>query len=296
MFLWSTANTSSKDILRRGSTNYLAIASLHNTTLSEEYDKQIVNQTNVNGLMLDNEVWIARTWCRPTLRWSISTCTWDGSFMRNCTNEKTTGHNASSLDTVGLDALTEYMSAVLWKHYSDGEMLFTWDPFPSYAPTTEHIESLHGVLAMSIVNVASMTSWGTVEVQTVGEPMRQVYIVRVYVLFIVAGLLLSVTLLAAADVMLDAAAQRPFQKTSFLSIARAVRGDWWDETLGGKDGKLAEYGKDYGHDKVIFASDLDDPRQGRLIPECDILSRVPSSTPRTSLDSAKWKRVKPYVV
>jgi hypothetical protein len=257
MFFWTSESPESSDIQRRNSVNYYAVAALQGTSLSMEYDTQLSNEPNSTGILLDHGIWIARTKCQPTLSWRVSTCTWDGSFMRNCVPDKM-GRNIKGLDTVGLDALTEYMTAVQWSFQEQGDIFYSWDPWPNYSPTTEHFESLHGILALSIVSVSSMSSWGTIPVKTVGEPLRQVYIVRIYILILVAAMLVVVSLLSTLDITYSIMTKKPFKKTTFLTVAKAVRGQWWDETLGCDGTKCSKGYRECGQARVIYVADEED--------------------------------------
>jgi hypothetical protein len=259
-------------------------ATLHTSPFSITYDAQTSNQTNVGGMLLDNDVWISRHKLRPTLQWRIANCTWDGTFMRNCSSSDdshdtmvNSGAGLVELDTFALDSLSQYMDAVVWKLYNDGDMLVTWMPYPEYAPTTQHIENVYGILATSIVTVASMSMWGNVEVQTTGEPQRQVYIVRLSVLFIVTGMLAVVCVLAAMDLTLDVLARRPAWNTSFLNITTAVRGQWWEISFGANREKEQLTVGDFGKDRIRFAAD----GSGRLIPQDEYME----ASKRRSLNS-----------
>lgn len=228
LFMYSDSTNISSGNIPNGGTTYFAIGILEGTPISSTYNTALGGQAFTPGLLLDQGIWIVRVSCQPTLRWRIATCTWDGSFMRNCTGP---GETVTGLDTNGLDALGEYMTAVQWQLYNDHNMFYVDNPFPGIVPTLENFEGVTGVIAYSIVAVASNPAFGTARVDTIGQPLKWVYVVRLDVLAIVAVMLMTAAIVAVGSIVHDVVRRIPLRKTTFLAVAGAVRGDWWNELL-----------------------------------------------------------------
>jgi hypothetical protein len=183
------------------------------------------------GLLYKGGAWISRMKCKPSLDWKISSCTWTGSLMDNCVNAP--GSNTTELDTAGLDALSGYMSAVFWGEYIRREPLFM-HPYQVFAYNDQALDFAYGVTALAISQITTAGYFGTATVSTTGQAPTSVYIVRLPVLVTVTCLLTLVVVLISADLILASRKQLPMRKTSFLTIATAVRGRWWDEELYGR--------------------------------------------------------------
>ncbi|KAF2806795.1 uncharacterized protein BDZ99DRAFT_422004, partial [Mytilinidion resinicola] len=218
IFMW-TASPKTPSGIPLGGTTYIAQASLMRAyTPSPLSAAAGITDSPLPG------VWISRVKCTPTMSWHVSACAaHDGRTMHNCTASP--GSNTTALDTVALDALAGYMTAVPWLLYLRNDYTFRMTLEPFYVmPTTAHYARILGVLAESIAAVATAGYFGTATVPTVGEPPRAVYVVRVYVLFILLGLIYAVVGLSAADVWYSRAKRLPFRKATFLTIAYAVHG------------------------------------------------------------------------
>lgn len=225
-YMWTNATRSSSGI-PLGGTTYIAQHSLirNYTVNSTDGEEGITN--------VEDGTWISRVKCTPKMSWQVSSCIAHGDTMVNCT--ATPGKNTTGLDTVALDALYGYMTAVPWLLYLRNDYTFRMTLEPFYImPTTGHYERILGVLAQSIVAITTAGYFGTATVPTVGEPLKSVYVVRIYVLFIIFGLLSLVLLLSAADLLYSRHNRLPFRKATFLTIAYAVhgRGVDWDEGCG----------------------------------------------------------------
>ncbi|KAF2467509.1 uncharacterized protein BDR25DRAFT_63113 [Lindgomyces ingoldianus] len=226
IYMWSDAPKTSSGI-PRGGTTYVAQASLlkhYNPTESLE----------VEGITATKYgTWISRVKCRPTMKWQVSSCLATGDGMENCT--ETPGANTTVLDTIALDALSGYMTAIPWLLYlrDDYSFRMTLEPF-FIMPTVAHYERILGVLAQSITAITTGGYFGTATVPALGEEPRPVYIVRVYVLFILLGLLYLALALSGSDLLYSKLNRLPFRKATFLTIAYAVhgRGVDWDESCG----------------------------------------------------------------
>jgi hypothetical protein len=143
--------------------------------------------------------------------------------MFNCTD--TPGKNTTGLDTVALDALSGYMTAVPWNLYLKNDYIYRMTLEPFYImPTVEHYDSLLGVLAQAIASISTAGYFGTATVPTIGEPPKPVYVVRTYILLILLGLLYLVIILSVADLIYNSMKRLPFRKATFLTIAYAVHG------------------------------------------------------------------------
>lgn len=241
LFMYSDSSNLSSGNIPYGGTTYFAIGILEGTPMSSSYDAALNGQPFTPGLMLDQGIWVVRVSCRPTMTWRIATCTWDGSFMRNCTGP---GENVTALDTNGLNAMSEYMTAVQWQLYNGGNMFYVNSPFPGIVPTLENFEGVTGVIAYSIVAVASNPAFGTARVDTVGEPLKVVYVIRLDVLAVVVAMLVLAAAIAVGNMVHDVVKRIPLRKATFFAVAGAVRGPWWDELLrpgGEMNGKRLSY-------------------------------------------------------
>jgi hypothetical protein len=196
-----------------------------------------VNRENVDythgrdGLLRTDEAWITRVKCKPSLDWDVSSCVWNGTIMNECIS--TPGKNTTALDTVGLDLLPGYMTAVSWLLFLNGDVSIT-HPYQVYGYTTEDINIAYGVVALAIAQFTTMGFYGTATVVATGQSPAPVYIVRVPVLLTIALLLTLVVTMVAVDIQLTSWNSLPVRKTSFLTIATAVRGSWWDSELYGR--------------------------------------------------------------
>lgn len=253
LFMYSNSSSLSSANIPYGGTTYFALGILEGISISSNYDSALNNQPFTPGLLLDQGIWIGRVSCAPTLTWRIAeSCTWDGSFMRNCT--AASGENTTALDTRGLDALTEYMTAVQWQLYNDHNMFYTENPFPGIVPTLENFEGVTGVLAYSIVAVASNPSFGTVNVDTIGEPLHWVYVVRLHVPVIVFVMLTLSAMMAVGNMAHDVLNGTPLRKAKFFTIAGAVRGSWWDQQLSECGQVSQEKLRHVGSQKIKFVA------------------------------------------
>jgi hypothetical protein len=230
-YIWNDSKKWSNGIPHGGS-NYWAVSILANTTTSKSYEEQLNAEINATGILYDSGIWIARVKCTPTIVWQVSSCTWNGQFMEKCTPSP--DKNVTDLDTIGLDALHEYINAVPWSLLRDEAAIFFANPFPGYSPSASHFEILAGMIAQSVVTSASRVEWGTRLIRTVGEPAKVVYMVRVQFAVIVFLMVFLATLMACADYFSSVLTKTPFRKTTFLSVAGAVRGPFWDDELGSR--------------------------------------------------------------
>lgn len=94
-------------------------------------------------------------------------------------------------------------------------------------------ENILGAVAQSIAAIASAGYYGTAVIPMVGEAPKEVYIARVYIMWIVLLILVAVIAFSVADIVYCLVHHLPFRRTTFLTIANAVRGPWWDQELHG---------------------------------------------------------------
>jgi hypothetical protein len=225
-----------------------------------------VDYTQVrDGLLHKDGVWISRAKCKPSLTWEVSSCTWTGSMMDDCVNAP--GTNTTELDIPGLDALSGYMTAMFWGEQVKQSPLFV-HAYQVFAYTYLDYNVIFGINALAISQITSAGYFGTAMVPTTGQVAAPVYIVRLPVLICVAFLLLLVVCLISADLILASKQQVPTRKTSFLTIAAAVRGRWWDDELYGKCtlGRSSLRSRST-EAKVQFGVDADNPEHIGLAPE-----------------------------
>jgi hypothetical protein len=224
IFMWN-ASPKTPSGIPLGGTTYIAQASLVQNYTSASTVEGITPA--LPGL------WISRVKCAPTMTWHLSSCTASSGTMTNCT--ETPAANITALDIVALDALSEYLTAVPWLFYLKDDYTFRMTLEPFYVmPTTAHYARIIGICAESIAAVATAGYFGTATVPTAGEPSRAVYVVRVYILFILLGLLALVLGLSVADIVYSRIKRLPWRKATFLTIAYAVhgRGMDWDGECG----------------------------------------------------------------
>ncbi|KAK2681992.1 hypothetical protein RAB80_003785 [Fusarium oxysporum f. sp. vasinfectum] len=223
VFLWSNGTSKTANGIPIGGSLFIAMT-------SELLPTSVI--TDNSSLTIVNNIWIARIKCTPAFHWRISSCTYDNNQMGNCT--ATPGANTTQLDTTGLNALSGYMTAVPWLLYLRNDYIWNVTLIPIYTiPTVNQVTSILGMLAQSLASVSTAGYYGTATVPAVGEPPKPVYIVRVYILGLVLGIFVAVTVLSMADIIYHIAKHLPFRRLTFLSIANAVRGRWWDKELSG---------------------------------------------------------------
>lgn len=216
LFMWSNTTKTASGI-PLGGTSYLA-----QTSLVKNFTSNIsANEDAITAV--GDGAWVSRVKCTPTMTWQVSSCIANGDSMFNCTD--TPGKNTTGLDTVALDALSGYMTAVPWLLYLKNDYIFRMTLEPFYImPTVEHYDSLLGVLAEAIASVTTAGYFGTATVPTIGESPKPVYVVRMYILFILLSLLYIAILLSVADLVYNSRKRLPFRKATFLTIAYAVHG------------------------------------------------------------------------
>jgi hypothetical protein len=201
--------------------------------------------TDMTGIEVKNGVWISRVKCTPSLQWEVSSCTWGGKAMGNCV--ATPNQNTTILDTLGLDSLAWYMTGTPRSLYDEGNYIFglpaistgllydldNTDDHQARAPSLNDYANVYGLIAQSIAAISTSGYYGTATVPTEGQAPKPVYIVRTYILALVVIMLSSVTALSISNIIYHHLNHLPWRKSSFLTIANAVRGPWWDQAMYG---------------------------------------------------------------
>ncbi|ORY18319.1 hypothetical protein BCR34DRAFT_473471 [Clohesyomyces aquaticus] len=241
IFFWSNASEYTKSGIPLGGTSFFALNSD-----TQANGAIAIRPTPENGLDLDGDTWISRVKCTPTLKWQVSNCIFNETVFQNCTEAPNT--NTTALDVVGLEALEGYMTAVPWAMYNSFDLFTGMTLGGLYnALSIEQYETLLSSLALGIVAIASAGHFGTATVPTIGEPPRQVYIARIPIIAIILVILIAVVVSTWAEITYCRFYKLPFRRTTFLTVANAVRGQWWDEELHGgcvlRDKQLRRGGK-----------------------------------------------------
>ncbi|KAF2178935.1 hypothetical protein K469DRAFT_717705 [Zopfia rhizophila CBS 207.26] len=227
-FLWSNATAKNARGFPIGGTTYLAMESMTGSSMLTTLPSQSENP----DVVYNNGTRISRVKCTPKLSWQVSLCVFDGRIMINCT--KTDGNSVPALDTVGLDALEGYLTAILWSMAREtdialGRALLS----TTVSPGKYQWDGLFGLIAQSLASVSTAGYFGTVTVETMGEPLRHVYITRMHPLIFGVILLTLVATMSLVHIILSRLQHSPFRRITFLTIANAVRGSWWDRELRG---------------------------------------------------------------
>jgi hypothetical protein len=242
LFMWSDSKTIGSEGIPAGGTSYFAVAG--------QRGEAVQSPSNTDSLDYVNTTWVSRVKCKPSLKWLVSSCLWNGTIMTSCVS--TPGQNTTALDVNGLDMLEGYMSATLWKIYNESigplaEYVFGnsiisisltnyADAKVSYEyriPSIGDYTNLYGLVAQSITAVTSNGYYGTAVTPTIGQTPKLVYVMRMYILAIVVVIFSAVPLITILDLIYHSRRQMPLRRASFLTIANAVRGPWWDRELFG---------------------------------------------------------------
>jgi hypothetical protein len=262
MFMWSDSgtfvNTTTTGAIPIGGTTYFAVAAT--TKMSTP-----IPDPEAQGVVLAGGTWISRVKCKPTLDWEVSTCTLRNGTWADCS--ATPGQNTTEIDEIGLNNLYYYMTGVPFLLYNapftyvfGRKPLLTaliFDPAASDThsgvPSLVDYDRMYGVVAASLASASFGGYYGVAEVPTTGSAPKPVYVVRTYILAIVVVVLVTVPLLTALSLVSSVLRHLPLRRATFLTIANAVRGSWWDATLWGSctlsPEKLREM---YSETKVMF--------------------------------------------
>jgi len=282
MALWSNATQSAGAMFNMdgGSSSTVSIPYAGTLFFAVGIDQSEVASVPENkaGLSLVNSTCVSRIKCTPSLTWDIYSCIWNETSMQNC--ERTPGKNVTELDIEGLNYLTGQMTAVTWVLAHQAESVFDIDmltaPFIYWpganqthqlrVPSLQNYRSLLGIVANSISIATTADFYGTAEVPTVGAPEREVYVVRVYMVAIVFIILLAVSGLGVAHLIMLWRKRLPYRKASFLTIASATRGTWWDRELSGTSAMPENRLRAWNGRSVMFGVDVNNPSYVGLAP------------------------------
>ena len=261
-----------------GGNTYFAVAGSMNGTASLPSD--------TTGLDIVNQTWISRVKCSPVLEWQVSSCTWSAGAMVDCTSSP--GGNTTTLDTIGLDALNGYLTAIPWAIQQEvDEILYGNEPLVTVlctnpkatsdhqnrAPGLIDYHNLYGAVAQSLATVTTAGYYGTAEVPTTGSAPKRVYIVRTYILAIVVVVLFGVSILTTANLAYSLLTHLPLRRATLLTVANAIRGPWWDIVLwGGCTLSPPELRKKH-QSYVMFGVDVQHPQHIGLAPDVYSIAR-----------------------
>ena len=261
--LWSNATQHGEHkIPTSGATYFLsatkAIPNINETALRNRGDDDSLVQTKSGD-------WISRTKCTPSLQWLVGSCTFNGTVMTQCVEMPNS--NRTALDTDALDALSMYMSAIPWYIIRNqiGIVDDTLDTLYTI-PTSKDFGHFFGNMAHAIVSITTAGYFGTSEVETLSKVIETVYIVRCSVLIAVTTMLFLSVLVSVIDIIRNRIKRLPQLQASFLAIAHAARGPWWDNELYGYRPWDMTKSRSAGEATVMFGLDTEDPRYIRLAP------------------------------
>ncbi|KAJ4011151.1 hypothetical protein NW752_007313 [Fusarium irregulare] len=261
--LWSNATQHGEYKIPTSGTTYFlsatkAIPNINETALRNRGDDDSLVQTTSGD-------WISRTKCTPSLQWLVGSCTFNGTVMTQCVEMPNS--NRTALDTDALNALSMYMSAIPWYIIRNriGIVDDTLDTLYTI-PTSKDFGHFFGNMAHAIVSITTAGYFGTSEVETLSKVIETVYIVRCSVLIAVTVMLFLSVLVSVIDIIRNRIKRLPQLQASFLAIAHAARGPWWDNELYGYRPWDATKSRSAGEATVMFGLDTEDPRYIRLAP------------------------------
>ncbi|ENH70746.1 hypothetical protein FOC1_g10005046 [Fusarium oxysporum f. sp. cubense race 1] len=261
--LWSNSSVHGTNKIPTSGTTYFLSATKSIPNINET---ALRNRGNDKSLVqTDGGDWISRTKCTPSIRWLVGSCTFNGTIMTSCTEAP--GSNQTALDTDALDALGVYMSAIPWYIFRNqiGIVDDTLDAL--YAiPTAEDFGHFFGNMAHAIVSISTAGYFGTSSVPTLSHITESVYIVRCSILIAVTVMLFLSVSVSIIDIIRNRMKHLPQLPASFLAIAHAVRGSWWDNELSGYRPWDKMKTRSDGAEAVMFGVDTEDSRFIRLAP------------------------------
>jgi hypothetical protein len=127
---------------------------------------------------------------------------------------------------------------------------------------------MYGAVAQSLASATTAGYYGTAEVPRTGSTSRSVYVVRTYILGLVLAILLAVRVLTTLNLLMYLRNHLPLRRITFLTVANAVRGPWWDmQLLGGCSLSPDELRTEYGNTRVMYGVDERAPGHIGLAPD-----------------------------
>ncbi|RGP70056.1 hypothetical protein FSPOR_4348 [Fusarium sporotrichioides] len=260
---WSNATKYGSDKIPTSGTTYFlsatkSIPNINETALRNRGDDKSLVQT-------DGGDWISRTKCTPRLEWLVGSCTFNGTVMTSCFEKA--GSNKTALDTQALDSLSVYMSAIPW-YIIRNRISIVDDTLDTLytIPTAKDFGHFFGNMAHAIVSITTAGYFGTSQVETMIKVIESVYIVRCSILIAVTTMLFLSVTVSIIDIIRNRVKRLPQLHASFMAIAHAVRGQWWDHELVGYKPWEATKSRSAGEATVMFGLDTEDPRYIRLAP------------------------------
>ncbi|KAF9880417.1 hypothetical protein CkaCkLH20_02371 [Colletotrichum karsti] len=261
--LWNNRANNSINGIPIGGTTYF----ISGTYASSLKNDSAVGRNDSSLTKTEEGHWISRTRCTPEFRWEVGSCTFNGTLMTAC--EGKPGTNTTALDTAALDRLNDYMTAIpLWisKEKLSSEIIDrTLDTLYSI-PTSQDWGHFYGNIAQSIAAISTAGYFGTASVPVVEVVTEQVYIMRTVVLWVVLAMLLTVLILSCLDIYRSKSRGLPFRTATFLAIANAVSGPWWDQELYGSCAATEMAMQKRSSSSVMFGVDANNPYHIGLLP------------------------------
>ncbi|KAF6808516.1 hypothetical protein CSOJ01_07465 [Colletotrichum sojae] len=209
--------------------------------------------------------WISRTKCSPEFSWEVGYCTFNGTLMTGC--DGAPGSNTTALDVEALDKLADYMTAIPW--YLWNNQISAIDKTFDYLyaiPVAEDWGHFFGNLADSLAAISTAGYFGTATVPVMTVVPEDVYIVRTAVLWVILAMFTIVPLLSCIDIWRSKSRGLPFRSATFLAIANAVRGPWWDRELYGSCAADEVSMQKRSASSVMFGVDANNPYHVGLLP------------------------------
>jgi hypothetical protein len=264
---WASQLVSANQTDASGNTTmYYAIVGAQSSTTNFQEASVASAVTTVDG------AWISRVVCTPKMNWQVSSCVWSNSSMTNC--QATPNQNTTALDTDGLDKLTTLMGVMPMMVADTGSYSYglptvqtalmlaskTANGRQYRAPMLADFDKMYGLAAQSIAYVATSGYYGLARVPTVDSEPKPAYLVRNFVLVTLVSMIVLVPILTQGLLFWNRREHVPMRRATFLTVANAVRGPWWDDTLKGgcvmPDSKLRR--RHVGL-KVMFGVDVSSP-------------------------------------
>ncbi|EXF84930.1 hypothetical protein CFIO01_02143 [Colletotrichum fioriniae PJ7] len=257
--LWNSAANTSINNVPIGGTTYFISAGPSSSLKAETL-------TNDSSLTQTAEGhWISRTKCTPEFSWEVGACTFNGTLMTDCVGNP--GSNTTAIDTAALDVLKDYMTAIPWWIFREQLQIVDKTIDTLYAiPTAADWGHFFGNIAQSIAAISTAGYFGTASVPAVARVKEDVYIMRTVVLWIVLAMLSVVFFVSCLDIWRSKSRGLPFRAATFLAIANAVRGPWWDQELHGSCAADEVTMQKRSSASVMFGVDANNPYHLGLLP------------------------------
>jgi hypothetical protein len=209
------------------------------------------NQSSVDGLTVgrngSNWWWVSAVKCKAKMWYQVSNCQWNGESMIKCLDLE--GTNITQVDTVGLSRLSDILNSLPITLYNQGDQLlglpviaatvaYSPSPLPEVqsatrGPRIKDYVNMYGGIAYSMVQDMSNGYYGTIVIPSEDTISDFVYSVRLPMLFLVDLMVLGCFLCLLWDFVASYVKDSPIREMSFIAIAAATRGKWWDDCTDG---------------------------------------------------------------